>query len=463
MDDATQATLVQLDALIPSGPYRAQNRMEIVDVTGVPVAELSILPTLFVHRAIAALRKSTVAPLEVRLDRLARAGELFRTAEIAGLSVEQYQHLVSRISGLGISEVISATERIARRGAEAYRHSQFARPDGAVGLRADPITRTGSAVWVRRGDVFGVHAAGNHPGLHMGWLEALALGYKVAVRPSRKEPVTAHRLVSALWLAGFGQDEVVLLPTDYAAADEMLKATDLSMMYGGDALMQQYEGDQKVLPRGPGRSKIVIGADEDWTRYIDLIVDSVSHGGGTGCTNTTTVLLDGDVDALAAAVGKRLAEIEPLPPEDPRALLPVSELAAAERVRDFVVQAAQGTRAVLPAAEIVADLGDGSAALRPAVHVLSSGTAAQAGVEVGFPCVWIGPWSPDDGIDPLRNSLVLTAIGVDDALIERALQDPTVRNVYVGPHATYWGGLGMPHDGYLADFLMKSKGYIATA
>lgn len=456
----TANDLVQLDSLLPTGAYRAQSRMAINDVIGVPVAELSVVPSLFVHRAISALRKSTAAPVEVRLDRLARAGELFRSAELGGLTVEQYQQIVSRVSGLGITEVRAATERIARRGSEAYRHAQFARPAGTVGLRSDPILRTGGAVWARRGDVFGVHAAGNHPGLHMGWLEALALGYKVAVRPSRKEPITPHRLVSALWEAGFGHDEVVLLPTDYAAADDMLKATDLSMMYGGDDLMRKYEGDQKVLPRGPGRSKIVIGPGEDWRQYVELIADSVSHGGGTGCTNTTTVLVDGDADALAEAVGERLASIRPLRPEDPDALLPVQQLEAAERLRDYVVRIAEGTRPVLPATDMVADLGDGSAAVRPTVHVLPSSTARQAGAELGFPCLWIGQWSQDEGLEPLRNSLVLTVIGVDDALVERAVQDPTVRNVYVGAHSTYWGGLGMPHDGYLSDFLMKSKGYV---
>ncbi|TDV56044.1 hypothetical protein CLV71_102105 [Actinophytocola oryzae] len=53
-------------------------------------------------------------------------------------------------------------------------------------------------MWTRRGEVFAVHAAGNRPAVHFGWLAALAAGRRVAVRPSRREPFTSHRLVSAL-------------------------------------------------------------------------------------------------------------------------------------------------------------------------------------------------------------------------------------------------------------------------
>jgi acyl-CoA reductase-like NAD-dependent aldehyde dehydrogenase len=74
----------------------------------------------------------------------------------------------------------------------------------------DPATRTGHAVWTRRGDVFAVHASGNHPGVHGLWLEAVALGYRVVVRPSQREPFTPHRLITALRQAGLGNDQVAL-------------------------------------------------------------------------------------------------------------------------------------------------------------------------------------------------------------------------------------------------------------
>ena len=55
---------------------------------------------------------------------------------------------------------------------------------------------------VNASEVFAVHASGNSPGVHGLWLQALALGYRVAIRPSRREPFTGHRLISALRQAG---------------------------------------------------------------------------------------------------------------------------------------------------------------------------------------------------------------------------------------------------------------------
>ena len=61
-----------------------------------------------------------------------------------------------------------------------------ARPAGAALDWREERTRGGAAVWARRGEVFAVHAAGNGPGVHGLWPQALALGYRVAVRPSRR-------------------------------------------------------------------------------------------------------------------------------------------------------------------------------------------------------------------------------------------------------------------------------------
>jgi acyl-CoA reductase-like NAD-dependent aldehyde dehydrogenase len=214
---------VFIDALGPRGPYRARNRVTIPDVAGAPLAELSLVPRLFATRAMSALRTAGTPPLGERLSALAKAGELFATGEAGGMTAADYQYTVSRMSGTPLPVVRKAVQAIARHATEAYRSAQQARPIGAVTDWRDPDARHGTAAWIRRGDVFAVHAAGNHPGVHRLWLEAVALGYRVAVRPSRREPLTPHRLISALRASGFGDDQIVLLPTDYDAADEILR------------------------------------------------------------------------------------------------------------------------------------------------------------------------------------------------------------------------------------------------
>jgi acyl-CoA reductase-like NAD-dependent aldehyde dehydrogenase len=457
---AGTAELLAVDALGPAGTYHARERQTITDVAGHELAELSLVPSLFVTRAMAALHKADTMPLDERLAALARAGEAHATGTVDGMSAADHQSIVSRTSGMPISVVRSAAGAIARGAAEAYHSVQYARPVGAVNDWRDPLTRTGRAVWTRRGDVFAVHAPGNHPGVHALWLEALALGYRVAVRPSRRDPFTPHRLISALRTAGFGDDQVVLLPTGYDAADAILRGADLAMAYGGEDVMRKYAAQTKMLPQGPGRSKILLTADVDWREHLDVIVDSISHEGGRGCVNTTAVFVEGDTTTVAQAVAERLATLPSLPPEDPHAVLPVLPVAEAQKLERYLLAKAAGTVPWLGGDGVVDELGDGSAAMRPAVHELDRPDAEQAGIELSFPCVWIAPWTHDAGLEPLKETLVLTAITHDTRLVDALVGEPTISNVYIGDHPTYWIEPGIPHDGYLAEFLMRTKAVI---
>jgi acyl-CoA reductase-like NAD-dependent aldehyde dehydrogenase len=452
--------LLALDALGPAGPYHARDRLTITDVAGNPVAELSLVPRLFVTRAMAALRKAETLPVEQRLAGLAHAGEVYSTGTVDGVSAAGYEHIVSRVTGMPISVVRSAVAAIADSAAEAYHSVQHARPAGDVNDWRDPLTRTGRGVWTRRGDVFGVHAPGNHPGVHGIWLEALALGYRVAVRPSRRDPFTPHRLISALRSAGFGEDQVVLLPTGYDAADEIIRGADLAMAYGGEDVMRKYAAVSTMLPQGPGRSKVLLTAGVAWRDHLDMIVDSISREGGRACTNATAVIVEGDPAPVAQAIAERLAAIPSLPPQDANAVLPVVPLADARKLEQHMLARAAGTTPWLGGDGIVDELGDGSAALRAAVHQLDRPDAPQAGIELPFPCVWVAPWARETGVEPLKDTLVLTAVTHDERLLDELLAEPTISNLYVGDHPTCWIAPGVPHDGYLADFLMRTKAVI---
>jgi acyl-CoA reductase-like NAD-dependent aldehyde dehydrogenase len=287
----------------------------------------------------------------------------------------------------------------------------------------------------------------------------LALGYRVAVRPSRREPFTGHRLVHALRQSGFRDHDALFLPTDYAGADELVGGTDLAMVYGGQDVVDRYADDPTVLVNGPGRTKILITDDRDWRDYLDVIVDSIAHLGGMACVSTTAVLCERDAAPLARALAERLSSIAPLPITDDRAVLPTQPLANAQALADYVAAKATGTTAVLGADQIVADLGGGRAALRPAVHLLAGPEPDILNTELAFPCVWVSPWSRDDGIAPLCPALVVNAITGDEALIDDLVAGPGIANVYSGRYPTYYTAPGIPHDGFLADFLMRCKGF----
>jgi acyl-CoA reductase-like NAD-dependent aldehyde dehydrogenase len=452
--------LFPIDALGPDGEYRTRGRVAIEDTAGRPVGALSLVPRLYVSRAISAQRKVRPLPTRQRQAALDRAVEIFTDASIAGLDFGAYVELTCRVSGLPMTAARAGAYAVAESVASAFDAVRPAQPAGAVCDWRDERARNGAAVWARRGNVLAVHAPGNAPGVHGLWPQALALGYRVAIRPSRREPFTAHRLTCALRLAGFRPEDAVYLPTDYAGAEEIIRAADLAMVYGGEDVVTKYATDPTVFTNGPGRSKILLTAEQHWPDYLDVIVDSISNLGGMACVNTTAVLYEGDAAPLAHAIAERLSTIPPLPNTDQHAVLPTARIDSARALARYLATAAVGTVAVLGADQVVADLGDGYAALRPAVHLLAEPDLQKLGVELPFPCVWVSGWSRRDGLGPLRNSLVLNVITDDDDLVEDLVNDPTVTNVYRGHYPTHFAAPHIPHDGFLADFLMRNKGFV---
>lgn len=460
----TATGLVALDALGPDGAYRTRTREVITTTAGDAVAELSRVPPLYVSRTLGAQRKVAPLPAVQRAAALSRAADLFANSVIAGLGFEAYVALASGISGLPIAITRAAARGVADAIGDAFDAVRPAQPGGATLDWREQRTPAGGALWVRRGEVFAVHAAGNGPGVHGLWPQALALGYRVAVRPSRREPLTAHRLVCALREAGCRAEDAVYLPTDHAGADEIIRSADLAMVYGGQAVVDKYAGDPAVIANGPGRTKVVITAEQDWDDCLDVVIDSIANQGGMACVNTTAVLYEGDPAPLAHAIAERLAAIEPLPTDDERAILPTQPVERARAIADFLAAKAAGSTPVLGAGQVVADLGGGYAALRPAVHLMAEPDVDKLNVELPFPCVWVSAWSRDTGsataMEALRHSLVVTAITTDETLVDALVAEPTIGNVYYGRHPTWLRAPTIPHDGFLADSLMRTKGFI---
>ncbi|GLY32347.1 aldehyde dehydrogenase family protein [Kineosporia sp. NBRC 101731] len=458
---ATTGDLAMIDAMGPGRDYyRTRQRLTVNDVAGAPLAQLSLVPPLYVGRALEALRRTRPLPQDERIAAMARAADVFEQATVAGLDPVRYREIVSRVSGVPVTVVDNAVNSIAEVLRGIAENGFEARPQGAVGHWRDPRTRaaeSGRAVWTRRGEVLAVHAAGNHPGPHGLWPEALALGYRVAVRPSQREPFTGHRLITALRSSGFDSDQVIFLPTDHAGAGQILERADLGMVYGGDEVVRKYAWDTRVLPQGPGRAKILITAEQDWREHLDTIVTSVAGEAGVACINATALLVEGDPRPLAGAIAERLAHLPSLPPQHPSAALPVQPLAQARALEQYLQRAARDAEPVLGGEGIVHELGDGSAVLRPAVHLVGNSRDPRLGIELPFPCVWVAPWSRADPLVPLQHSLVLTAITTDEDLIGDLVDDPTIANVHVGDHPTHWMRPGVPHDSYLGEFLMRTK------
>ena len=393
---------------------------------------------------------------------LARAAEIFATSTIGGLDFDAYVELTCRVSGLPMRRGEGGATGVADSLAGAFDAVWPARPTGAT-LDWRDATAAGGAVWARRGEVLAVHAPGNAPGVH----GAVAAGPGTGVpggRPrrrggSRSPPIESSRPCARPVFAT--RMRCSCRPTTPPPTNSS-DAADLALVYGGQDVVGRYAADPTVLVNGPGRTKILITAEQDWRDYLDVIVDSIAGLGGMACVNATAVLYEGDPAPLAHAIADRLSAIDAAAEHRRKAILPTTPVDNAHALADYLGRMAAGTEPILGADQVVADLGDGYAALRPAVHLLRRPDVHTINVELPFPCVWVSGWTRGDGLGPLRNSLVISAITADDALIDQLLDraDRDQRLPRRGPHSL--AAPHIPHDGYLADFLMRNKGFVSA-
>ncbi|PPS77054.1 MULTISPECIES: aldehyde dehydrogenase family protein [Streptomyces] len=445
----------RVDAITEAGEYRARAGKPLRLPDGREIGALSEVPRLYVTRAFGRLAQAPVLPYATRLEMLAKAADLFENAVLEGQSVDDYLDLVSLCAGVPRAIAHASVAAIARTLRALPDTLAQEIPRGAVTDLDDPRLRDGAAYWARRGRTLAVHASGNTPGVHSLWPSALALGYAVAVRPSSREPFTPQRLVRAFREAGFAS-HVALLPTDHDVADVLIEQADRALVYGGQSVVDKYAADPAVLTQGPGRSKTVVTDDVDWHEHLDTIAASVANLGGAACTCTTAVLVEGDLataHAFAAALAGRLAEVEA---GKHRTELPEQ---TARQLADYVEQAGKGTTPY-GRDDIVETVRPGTAVLHPVVRVAADAEAPVLGVELPFPCVWVAPFRRADGIAPLASSLVVAAITEDMEFGRRLLDEPGIANVYLGAHTTTWMKPGVPHDGYLSEHLMRTKGVI---
>ncbi|WP_405591298.1 aldehyde dehydrogenase family protein [Streptomyces sp. NBC_01190] len=426
-------------------------------VNGESLATVHEAPALVTGMTVRAMRQAPRMGPDERLAVLAEAGRLFAEATLGGQPPEEYCRVQALASGVPIG--------VARRTLGRTRDDLGALGAlGAILARQAPVGAGRTARWVRRGSVFGVVAPSNHPGTHGAWLQAVAMGYRVAVRPGTRDPVTPLRLVRALLAAGLDPGWVALLPGSHATADALVNSADLALVYGSEAAVARLRGNDRVLVRGPGRSKILL--DEPANKplddeTLDHLVTEIAGDGGVRCTNTTAVLTSGDHRALADALAERLARLPVHPVTDDRAVLPVRPRKEAAALRAVLDRVAAGATDLaprhypdgpLPAVE------DDAVALRPAVVCVDGADHPGLGTELPFPCVWVAPWRRSDGIGPLDNSLALTLRTGDASLVEEALGTPGIRTVLHGRVPEWWRDPYLPHDGYLGQFLKEVRG-----
>lgn len=425
--------------------HNSRRRTEVWNVAGQIVCESSIVPPVYIQDKIRQLRTASKLSLIDRYDRLKKAGQIYAEATLAGLNPSTYISLVSSVTGLQKSVVESSLTNIAYGLCHMPEILKASTPSGAVWDITNPAASRGCSLFSRRGEIVSIIAAGNGPGVHGLWPQAVAMGYRTLVKPSLREPFTAQRLVHAMELAGL-EKYVAFISTDHKGAETMILESDLSIVYGGPDVAAKYANNPNVLVQGPGRSKIIVGSDVDYKKAVALVAQSALALGGAACVSTSAVLVECNPEEFA----RELREEFKLHTQPHSLTLCRKQegdvyakiLEADNDVSWNYIQKPHGC------------------ALPPHVTLVDSVSDIKVQRELPFPCVVVAPFNAEDDrcYKALSDSLVVTVLSHQENIINKVLADASISNVYMGNIPTTWMDFRVPHDGYLADFLMCNRG-----
>ena len=92
------------------------------------------------------------------------------------------------------------------------------------------------------------------------------------------------------------------------------------MLFGDASTTKMYEHDPRVELHGPGFSKVILGDDaaDEWEKYLDVMVQSISANGGRSCINASAIWTPKNADKIAQAVAEKLATWQALPADRSR-------------------------------------------------------------------------------------------------------------------------------------------------
>ncbi|WP_051969439.1 aldehyde dehydrogenase family protein [Kitasatospora azatica] len=443
----------------------SRDRTELTALDGSVLASIGLAPRLLAQAAVNRLRTAAQQAAQQQTggpppgpELFATAGELFANAELDGESPAEYRRRVVLATGTPGPAVSRAIENIRRSLGlvERINQAELPLPFAAPGYRTH---------WVPRGALLAAIVPNNHPEPNVSWVRALAMGLRVLVRPGSKDPFTPRRLTLALLAAGLDPDALAFLPGGHEVGEHLLAQADLGLIYGGPAAVERYAKRSDVLVRGPGRSKALVeaGAERD-EQLLAALVEWIAEDGGVRCNNTSLVLTSGPVEPLAEALAARLAALPVLPVLDEQATLPATGEADGKALADHLAALTGGATATDHSSahhdSPLAHPGDGSTVLRPLVVSVTDGADPLVGTELGFPFVVVAPWRAEQGVRPLRDSLVVSLTGEHAGLAERVLREPSVRKVVTGLVRPWAGVPETPHDGSLSQFLLEPKGLV---
>lgn len=318
--------------------------------------------------------------------------------------------------------------------------------------------------------VVGLVLPSNSPGVHTLWLPIIPLQVGLVLKPGPQEPWTPYRMAEAFFQAGVPREAISLYPGGADVGAAVLDALDRTMIFGGQPTVDRYRGNPKVQAHGPGFSKIVIGDDvvDRWEEFLDMMVDSVFLNSGRGCINCSGIWASRHTEEIADAIAKRLAKIEPLPPDHPDASLAAFTVPG---VADAISQAIDADVQAPGVTEVTAKYRDGHRLVKvgradyllPTVVHADSPDAAVAKKEYMFPFVSVVKCPEAKILEAMGPTLVCTALTNNESLRRKLIDAVHVDRLNIGPVPTTQLNWLQPHEGNLIDFLFRARAFQTAA
>ena len=300
----------------------------------------------------------------------------------------------------------------------------------------------------------------NSPGVHSLWLPAIPLKTPLVLKPGREEPWTPYRIAQALISAGCPPQALSYYPTDHGGSAEILLRCGCSLLFGGGSTIEPWIDDPGVQIHGPGRSKVVIGADmiDEWEQYLDTMVTSIAANGGRSCINASGIWVPARGREIAAALGERLSQIQVRPLDDPEAQLAAfANPAIAHQVSQLIdAQLGDAEDTARGQSVRVAETG-GCTFLNPTLIHAPNADHPLANAEYLFPFAAVVEVPEDQLVERLGPTLVVTALTQDEELTRQLLASPHIERLNLGPIPTNQISWDQPHEGNLFDFLYQQR------
>jgi acyl-CoA reductase-like NAD-dependent aldehyde dehydrogenase len=455
-------------------PYQSVDQVEIVHhATGEPVARVSQANAGLISRDIARMDFDVLEPFTVAelVAMCKKAGELFIGGTVPvgneSQSFDDYVRQLSATTGMPTSYCRANAKKIFR----VLDEMQVILAGLTRGFDLSILDRgygndEGRTLsWFREARVFGAVLPSNSPGVHSLWAPAVALKTPIALKPGREEPWTPLRIIESLAAAGFPREAFGFYPTDHGGAGTLLQSVDRSMLFGDASTTKAWSKDPRVELHGPGYSKVILGDDaaDDWEKYIDLMVNSISANGGRSCINASAVWAPRNADKIADALAKRLAPVQALPADDPNATLAAFANAS---MATRISQGIDGGLSVPGAADLTEQLRGSSrlvtrgrlAWLLPTIircrrdHVL-------ANKEYLFPFASVIDCPTAEIPEAIGQTLVATVITNDKAFRRAMMACEHVDRLNIGPIETYRLSWDQPHEGNLFEHLYRQRAF----